>query len=113
MVAPATSLASACGNVADRLNGSAGDDTLTGNGGADTFIFGGAYGLDTIKDFRSAEGDRIDLRELTTIHGIGDLLRADNAGNAVISLAGSPGNSITLLGVHAADLTANDFLFAA
>jgi Ca2+-binding RTX toxin-like protein len=101
------------GSGADSLIGSVGDDTLTGGAGADWFMFWGADGADTITDFRSDEGDRIDLTNITTIHGIGDLIWVDDAaGNAVISQAGSLDNSITLLDVHAASLTANDFLFA-
>ena len=60
----------------DRLVGGAGNDSLTGDGsaattgggavtldgGADTFVFGSRDGRDTVTDFRSADGDRLDLR---------------------------------------------------
>lgn len=47
----------------DRLNGGQGADTLTGGKGADTFIFSSAAQADgdTITDFRSKQGDIIDL----------------------------------------------------
>jgi len=46
----------------DVLNGQAGDDTLYGGSGADIFLFENAGdGVDTIRDFESAEGDVIDI----------------------------------------------------
>lgn len=51
----------------DSLLGGGGRDQLTGGLGADTFVFSEAYdgwqiiGMDSILDFNSAEGDRIDL----------------------------------------------------
>ena len=47
------------GNGEDLLNGGAGDDLLTGGRDADVFVFRGAYGTDTIRDFDAAEGDRL------------------------------------------------------
>jgi Ca2+-binding RTX toxin-like protein len=53
----------------DRLIGGAGSDDLHGDGGKDTFIFKSvrdskAAGADTIYDFSSRDGDRIDLSEI-------------------------------------------------
>ncbi|WP_346330246.1 immunoglobulin-like domain-containing protein [Pseudomonas sp. AFG_SD02_1510_Pfu_092] len=49
----------------DILLGGKGDDTLTGGSGADTFVWkSGDTGSDVIKDFKVAEGDRIDLKDL-------------------------------------------------
>ena len=45
----------------DKIVGGAGDDTLTGGTGADTFFFWEGHGTDTIKDFSTAEGDKINL----------------------------------------------------
>ena len=45
----------------DTLIGGRGDDALTGGGGADTFVFGPMSGSDTISDFSSRQGDKIDL----------------------------------------------------
>lgn len=50
------------GNGDDILIGGAGNDTLTGGNGADTFQFLEAdNGLDTIKDFKTSQGDKIDI----------------------------------------------------
>ncbi|SNT33817.1 surface adhesion protein, partial [Pseudomonas japonica] len=49
----------------DLLFGGKGNDTLTGGSGADTFIWkAGDTGNDIIKDFKAAEGDRLDLSDL-------------------------------------------------
>jgi len=45
----------------DSLAGGAGNDTLSGGAGADHFIFADGGGTDSITDFSSAEGDKIDL----------------------------------------------------
>jgi Ca2+-binding RTX toxin-like protein len=50
------------GDGADTLEGKAGSDMLVGGLGADVFIFNKAsQGLDTIKDFSSAQGDKLQL----------------------------------------------------
>lgn len=52
------------------LLGGAGNDSLTGGAGADTFRFiQFEGGVDTITDFNRNEGDKIDLRGLLT--GVG------------------------------------------
>ncbi|WP_316250553.1 immunoglobulin-like domain-containing protein [Pseudomonas fluorescens] len=49
----------------DILIGGKGDDVLTGGSGADTFVWkAGDTGKDIIKDFKPAEGDRLDLSDL-------------------------------------------------
>jgi Ca2+-binding RTX toxin-like protein len=45
----------------DTLAGGAGSDTLTGGTGADHFVFADGGGVDTIADFSTADGDKIDL----------------------------------------------------
>jgi len=53
------------GDGNDILMGGKGDDTLIGGLGGDTFVWkAGDTGSDVIKDFKAAEGDRIDLRDL-------------------------------------------------
>jgi Ca2+-binding RTX toxin-like protein len=59
--AAAETLLGGAGN--DTLKGGAGADTLTGGGGTDTFVFTAANeGPDLITDFRSVEGDKLDLQ---------------------------------------------------
>jgi Ca2+-binding RTX toxin-like protein len=49
----------------DILLGGTGNDTLIGGLGGDTFVWkAGDTGNDVIKDFKAADGDRIDLRDL-------------------------------------------------
>lgn len=65
------------GGGADTLEGAGGRDVLEGGAGADTFIFALVGSLkslnDTIGDFNSAQGDRIDLSTLAgEIDGGGD-----------------------------------------
>ncbi|MBK0156466.1 type I secretion C-terminal target domain-containing protein, partial [Pseudomonas sp. S75] len=49
----------------DILIGGKGDDILIGGSGADTFVWkAGDLGNDIVKDFKSSEGDRLDLRDL-------------------------------------------------
>ncbi|SDB67972.1 immunoglobulin-like domain-containing protein, partial [Pseudomonas sp. NFACC13-1] len=49
----------------DTLIGGQGNDTLIGGLGGDTFVWkAGDTGTDVIKDFKAADGDRIDLRDL-------------------------------------------------
>jgi hypothetical protein len=87
-----------------------GNDTLTGAGGNDEFVFAQPIGNDTIYNFNVAS-DRIDLIGFSNIASLSDIQAntADDAnGNAVITIA--TGESITLKGVHAASLTASDFV---
>ncbi|MEZ0261391.1 MAG: M10 family metallopeptidase C-terminal domain-containing protein [Alphaproteobacteria bacterium] len=55
-------------NGDDVLDGGLGNDTLTGGRGADTFIFLGATagGIDSVADFRVAQGDSLDISDLLT-----------------------------------------------
>ncbi|SDR80454.1 surface adhesion protein [Pseudomonas sp. Z003-0.4C(8344-21)] len=53
------------GSGNDTLIGGKGNDILIGGSGADTFVWkAGDTGSDVIKDFKAADGDRIDLRDL-------------------------------------------------
>lgn len=48
----------------DILIGGAGNDTLYGGTGADTFVFTTFDGVDTVKDFSFAEGDKLDITSI-------------------------------------------------
>ncbi len=112
----------------DRLIGGTGDDLMAGGKGADTFVFNTNDGSDLIgqlnvdfddpfngttmigRDFSAG----LDVIELT---GFGytdsaqalDFMSTDGGGNAVFS---DQGTAITLWGVAATDLTADDFILA-
>ena len=101
------------GSGFDTLDGGEGDDVLTGNFNWDIFVFNGEFGNDTITDFdQSNTFERIDLSGITEIESFDDLIQNhlgnNEDGNAVITVGD---NSITLLGVSAESLIANDFIF--
>ena len=66
----------------DVLSGNGGNDTLTGGTGSDIFVFKVGVGdgntppsnNDTITDFSHSDGDRIDLRSISSIYSLTDLL---------------------------------------
>jgi hypothetical protein len=103
----------------DVLIGNGGNDTLTGGTGSDIFIFqvGGFNGNtpptnnDTITDFSHADSDRIDLRSIGSIHSLSDLLLLGSQSGPNTVFAFSPTDSLTLLNVTKANLTASDFIF--
>jgi VCBS repeat-containing protein len=97
---------------ADMINGLAGDDTISGGTGADHFVFSGKFGHDTVTDFDTRlVREVIDLSAVSGLRGFGDLVAhhlTQVAGDAVLTFGA---NTITLDGVAAASLSANDFLF--
>lgn len=95
------------GNDTLRLTG--GNDQARGGAGADTFIFTGAFSDDVIEDFRRAEGDRVRFTEATAFAQITLVSIATDQGPAALALFGA--NSVTFLGLSAADLAAADFGF--
>lgn len=107
------------GNGADILNGNIGNDVLDGGGGPDTFVFNNGFGHDTIADFNTADGEKIDLSHVTAIGGFYGLvhyhLHVGADGFAEID-AGSD-NSISLHGItvdevgHGLAVSAADFIF--
>ncbi|WP_372572349.1 spondin domain-containing protein [Ruegeria jejuensis] len=103
-----------CGGLGDDLLiGGAGDDRLEGNRGSDTFLFEGNSGDDVITDFEAfANGDLLDLSsadlDFETFADVSDAF-TQNGDDLVIDLGDD--NSITLLGVQAADLSEDNVLF--
>jgi T1SS-143 domain-containing protein len=88
-----------------------GDDTLTASSGSDTLVFANTIGTDIVHKFDVAH-DKIDLIGFAGFNSFADVLAhlsSDASGNAVITLG--DGETITLAGVSAAALTADDFLF--
>ena len=107
----------------DVLSGNGGNDTLTGGTGSDIFVFKVGVGdgntpptnNDTITDFSHSDGDRIDLRSISSIHSLSDLLSHRNAiPDRIPSLhfSATDPTSLTLKNVAMANLTASDFIFA-
>jgi hypothetical protein len=88
-----------------------GDDTLTGSSGHDIFVFSQPIGNDVVHSF-DVSADVIDLIGYSGFTAFVDIQAhaADDAnGNAVITLA--DGQTITLDGVHTADLMSTNFEF--
>ena len=88
-----------------------GNDNLTGSSGHDTFVFSQPIGNDVVHSF-DVSSDTIDLigySGFTTFVDVQAHTADDTNGNAVITLA--DGQTITLDGVHTADLTSTNFEF--
>ncbi len=97
------------GNIGDdQLNAGTGDDILFGGAGND--LFSGEDDF-TVIDFRAGAGtdDRIDLRNVAGIDDFGDVLATARGvfGGVVLDFGD---DEITLLGVNASQLHADDFL---
>jgi hypothetical protein len=88
-----------------------GNDTLTGSGANDVYVFARPIGNDTIDNFNPAS-DQIDLVSFANVASFADIkakLADDANGNAVITLG--TGETITIAGVGSAALSAANFLF--
>lgn len=88
-----------------------GDDTLTGAGANDLFVFAQPIGHDTIYNFNVAS-DQINLvgfNSVTTFSAVQANLTDNASGNAVITIGA--GETITLNGVDASSLNVNNFVF--
>lgn len=103
---PASLIEDAIGGSGDDiLRGNAADNALKGNGGHDTFVFDQHTGHDTIVDFQKGT-DKIDLSNIPTIHGFGDL----HITGDVIDLGAT--DSITVNGLGNYALDSSDFIYA-
>ena len=94
----------------DVLNGGLGDDWLIGDTGIETFVFDSGSGTDndSIENFVSLQ-DVIDLQSFG-LTDMSDLtIASDGAGGSLIDLPS--GDSIEVLLVDPASLTAGDFIF--
>ena len=94
----------------DTLNGGADNDWLTGGSGADVFVYDDtAFGNDTITDFSSYHGDRIDMSNLNLSFDDLNISRSGWWGrDTVIEVEG--GGSITLKDFRADCLEEDDFI---
>lgn len=95
-------------NAADVLIAGAGN-TMTGNNGADMFLFRPDFGANSITDFK-VSNDAMQF-DKSLFADVADILAhtADTAAGAVISIG--IGNAVTLVGVTLADLEANMSVF--
>lgn len=93
----------------DTLKFTGGNDYARGGAGADTFIFTGAFADDVIEDFLRAEGDKLRFADATAFNQITLMNITTDQGPAALAMFGV--NTVTLLGVAVADLTASDFGF--
>ncbi|MDV7272150.1 M10 family metallopeptidase [Thioclava sp. A2] len=96
------------GTGTNRLGGGTGNDTIYGDIGVDVFVF--STGVDSVYSWDSS--DQVDLSATSEITDFADLTAnhlTQSGANAVIS--DGLGNSITLLGVSAGSLVADDFIF--
>ena len=94
----------------DILNGGAGNDTLTGGTGSDIFVFASGGGADTITDFTHAQGDKIDLSGVASLHSSGQLLASTSQSGADTIIDFGGGDTLTLQNVTATALTLSDFI---
>lgn len=96
------------------VQGSAFDDWFRASNDADTFVFKGRFGDDTIKDFEAGNGGDHDviLFTNTSVHSFNDVLRhaTEDDGDVTIDIDGY--GSVTLENVDLHDLTAQNFDFA-
>lgn len=96
---------------ADRLDGGAGADALSGEGGFDTFVFADGYGKDTVTDFVAGRtsGDRIEF-DVGSISTFAELMtHAAQAGlNTVFTFDG--GTILKLRGVDMSDINTDDIV---
>ena len=93
----------------DELNGGEGVDIFYGGIGDDNFVFTDGDGHDTIEDFVAGAGsnDVIDLSDHSGVNGFNNIVAAQVGPDTFIDLGN---DSITLLGVNAVDLHADDFI---
>lgn len=85
--------------------------TLTGDGGADTYVLTPSLGNVTITDFSAVAGDRLDLASFGSLHSLSDVLAvtSQSGSDSVITLGSG---EVVLKGVAPSALTAADFLFS-
>ena len=98
------------GPGADRLSGGAGDDRLNGGEGADTFVFKEAFGRDIVEDFSQADLDVIEIDASAFADFAAVTSHAEQVGADTV-ITDDANNSIALLNVALASLSADDFRF--
>ncbi len=98
------------GSGNDFLSGGTGNDLLSGGNGADTFLFRQGDGSDAILDYRSSQGDRIQI-DMNGINNFDDLLATAQQQNGGVLFAFANGDELFLSGTQLAALDRNSFTF--
>jgi Ca2+-binding RTX toxin-like protein len=93
----------------DYIYGGVGSDRLTGGAGKDTFRFEKGSGQDVVTDFTKIQHDAIDL---SAYYKLGLKASLVDVG-ADLKISFTSGDTITLTGIHASDLTATYYGFTA
>lgn len=91
------------------INGMRGNDTLSGRGGADTFVFGSNFGQDRITDFAAEDVIRF---EGGLFRDFADVMAHAVQVNSQVVITWNAANTITLDRYQLSKLAADDFLFA-
>lgn len=100
-------------NGTDVLDGGAGNDFLEGGEGKDTFVFTGSFGHDIVTDFKS-QNDTIKISNAlaANFNAVMSLAVEQTTGSgSMVIINIDANNSIALVGVTLADLSAKDFIF--
>ncbi len=88
-------------SMANIITANTGADTLTGGGGADTFVFAPGEKAETVTDFSAAAGDKVDI----SAYLAKNLHPTFTDYGSYSTIHFSTGETIKLVGVHAADLS--------
>lgn len=109
--APGNGVSTIGTSVSDRIQTGAGIQIATGNGGSDLFA-PGQHSFATVTDFTPGT-DLVDLRGtgITGTERLNDFLTQSPGGARIASQLFFAEYQVTLSGISAASLTANDFLF--
>ena len=96
------------------VQGSAFNDTFKASDDADTFVFKGQFGHDTIEDFQAGNGGDHDvlLFTNTSVHSFQDLMLHATEDGDDVTIAIDGFGSVTLEDVSLHDLSAQNFDFA-
>src|SRR5262245_36830899 len=98
------------GTNADALIGGHGNDTMTGGGRSDTFVFATNFGEDLITDFKpNIDVIQFDHSLFANVADVQAHAASDGHGNTVITYDAN--DAITLQGVALSSLHAHDFFF--
>lgn len=92
----------------DLITGGEGNDQMHGQAGSDTFmVVSATFGQDIIYDWEDG-ADKIGISDFLGI-SFADLTITQSGGDTVISLTSDPLQTITLIGIDASLITADDF----